>query len=112
MELERIRRRHLKPDQRRRIAERCESSGLSRSEFAKRNHLSLSSLQRWLRELQDTPKESPAVIFREVAVCPPVTPPALQSWAVEVVGPDGTTIRCREGWALEELAQLLRSRAC
>jgi hypothetical protein len=36
------------PEERRRIAERCESSGLSQREFARRHRLSLSSPRRWL----------------------------------------------------------------
>jgi transposase-like protein len=59
MELERITRRYLKPEERRQIAERCESSGLSRSEFARRHWISLSSLQRWLSEARNAPKEVP-----------------------------------------------------
>jgi transposase-like protein len=73
MELERITRRYLKPEQRRRIAERCERSGLTRSEFARRHGISLSSLQRWLSEARAAPKEVPAVVFREVTVSPPLS---------------------------------------
>ncbi len=85
---------------------------MSRSEFARRNHVALSSLQRWLRELQNTPKESQTVVFREVAVCPPVTAPTAQVWAIEIVGPDGTTIRLRESLTVAEVAQFLSGRAC
>ncbi len=70
MEPERITRCYLKPEERRRIAERCESSGLSRSEFARRHQISLSSLERWLSEARNAPKEVPAVVFREVTVSP------------------------------------------
>ncbi|MBM3458437.1 MAG: transposase [Armatimonadetes bacterium] len=111
MNLERPTRRHLKPDERRRVAERCESSGLAGSEFARRHGIPLSSLRRWVRELRNTPKESPAVVFHEVAVCPPWTGSA-SPWAVEIVGRDGVTVRCRERLPVEELARLLRGGAC
>jgi hypothetical protein len=112
MEPERIPRRHLKPEERRRIAERCERSGLSRSEFARRHRVSLSSLQRWLAEVRSARKEGPAVLFREVALSPPLVAVPSVGWAVEVVSPDGMTVRCREGLPIEDLARLLRDRAC
>lgn len=112
MEPERITRRHLNPEERRRIAEHCESSGLSRREYARRHRLSLSSLQRWLSEARNGHKEVPAVMFREMMVSPLPLAASSPGWAVEVVGPDGMTIRCREGLCIEDLARLLRDRAC
>ena len=112
MNPERRTRQHLKPDQRLRIAERCENSGLAPSEFASRHRIPVSSLQRWLRELRNTPKETPAAVFREVAVCPPLAGSASQPWALEIVGPDGMTVRCRERLSIEDLACLLRGRGC
>jgi hypothetical protein len=112
MEPERITRRYLKPEERRRIAEHCESSGLSQSEFARRHRLSLSNLQRWLAEARNAPKKVPAVVFREITVSPSPVAASSPGWAVEVVGPDGMTVRCREGLSIEDLARLLRGRAC
>jgi hypothetical protein len=112
MKPERITLRHLKPEQRRRIAERCERSGLSQSEFARRHRISLSSLQRWLSEARNAPKKVPASVFREVTVSPlPASAPS-PGWAVEIVGPDGMTVRCRDGLSIEDLARLLRGLAC
>jgi len=112
MEPERVVRRHLKPGERRRIAELCERSGLSHSEFAKRHGYSPSSLQRWLSEARSAPGDVPAVVFREVEVSPSLTVSTSAAWAIEVVGPDGVTVRCRERLSVEELAQLLKGRAC
>ena len=58
------------------------------------------------------PKEVPAVVFREVAVSPALTASALPAWSVEVVGPDSVTVRSRERLSIEDLARLLRGRAC
>jgi len=112
MKPERVTRRHLKPEERRRVAELCDRSGLTRGEFAKRHGISLSSLQRWLSEARSALGDVPAVVFREVAVCPPLTASVLPAWAVEIVGPDGVTVRCRERLPIEELTQLLRGRPC
>lgn len=112
MKLERIARRYRKLEERRRIADRCETSGLSRSEFARRQRISLSSLQRWLAEARNVPKEVPAVVFREVAVSSPLTVSAPLAWAVEIVSPDGVTVRCRDGLSGDDLSRLLRGPRC
>ncbi len=112
MKLERIARRHLKPEERLRIAQRCQSSGLSQSEFARRHRISLSSLQRWLTEARNPTKEVPGVAFQEVKIAPSVAEAIPSVWAMEIVGPDGMTVRCRDGLSLEDLTGLLRGRAC
>jgi len=112
MKLERIARRYRKLEERRRIADRCETSGLSRSEFARRHGISLSSLQRWLAEAHNAPKEVPALVFREVAVSPPLTVSASPAWAVEIVSPDGVTVRCRDGFSVDDLSCLVRGPRC
>jgi hypothetical protein len=112
MNLERITRRYRKLEERRRIAERCESSALGRSEFARLHQISLSSLQRWLAEARNATKEVPAVVFREVAVSPPLTVSASTAWAVEIVSPDGVTLRCRDGLSVDDLSRLLRGPRC
>ena len=112
MKLERTPRRHLKPQERLRIAERCQSSGLSQSEFARRCRISLSSLQRWLAEARDSSKEVPGVAFQEVKIAPLVEGVISSVWAMEIVSPDGMTVRCRDGLSLEDLVGLLRGRGC
>jgi transposase len=112
MEPERVTRRRRNPEERRRIAELCERSGLSQSEFAKHHSLSLSSLQRWLAEARSGCSDVPAVVFREVGVSPPPALSASAMWAIELVSPDGVTVRYREPLSFEELSRLLRDRTC
>ena len=112
MNRERHARRHLKREERQRIADLFNESGLTHREFARRHHVSLSSLQRWLSEARNRPRHGPAVVFREMTVPPPLAPLSSPAWAVEIVGPDGTTIRCREAWSREDLVLLLRGRGC
>lgn len=112
MKTEPATRRHFKPQERLRIAESCESSGLTRSEFARRNQVSLSSLQRWLAESRSVPKESAPVFFQEVSISPPLGVPASKGWAAEIIAPDGMTVRLREQMSVEDLVRLLRGRAC
>lgn len=112
MKPERTTRRHLKPQERLRIAERCQGSGLSQSEFARRYRVSLSSLQRWLAEARNPAKEVPVVAFQEVRIAPLVAGAIPSVWAMEIVSPDGMTVRCRDGLSLKDLAGLLRGRAC
>jgi len=40
---------------------------------------------------------------------PPLAAASSPGWAVEVVGTDGMTVRCREGLSIEDLARLLLS---
>jgi transposase-like protein len=112
MDNERRPRRYLKPEERRRMAELCSQSGLTQREFAKRHQVSLSSLQRWLSEQRTERRDMPAVVFREMSVPPPLTSSPSSAWAVEIVGPDGTIIRCRDAWSFESLVLLLQGRAC
>jgi hypothetical protein len=112
MKLQRIPRRYLKPQERRRIAERCERSGLSRREFARRRRISVTSLNRWFSEARNDRKEVGPVFFREVTASPPLPPAPSGVWAVEIVGPSGVTVRCREGMSVQDLALLLGSRTC
>ncbi len=54
-------------------------------------------------------KEVAPVLFRELRV-PPVRMSAAVPWAVEIVGPDGLVIRCREPLQFRDVAWLLRGR--
>ena len=105
-------RRYLGPDERRRVAERFESGGLTRREFAKRHRISLSSLNRWLAEARHASGVEHPVVFHEVAVSPPIPPAVPMDWAVELTSPDGISIRCRESLSVHDLARLLRGGAC
>jgi hypothetical protein len=72
MEHERSTRRYLRREQRRRIAERCRTSGLGPGDFARRQGYALSSLQRRLAKER---REPPDLVFQEVAL-PVPTPSA------------------------------------
>jgi hypothetical protein len=99
-------------EERRRIAELCESSGVAPRDFARQHRIPLSSLQRWLAEARSARKEVPAVIFHEVSVSPRLGISASCAWAVEIVGPDGMTVRCRDGLSIDDLSLLLRGPRC
>jgi hypothetical protein len=104
-----------KRHQRRTAAERIEileqfrDSGLTRRAFSQTHDVALSTLSKWLTDTKRKPKAASRVLFRELRF--PLAPaaPAMQ-WAVEIVGPDGVMIRCRESLALSDVAWLLRGR--
>ena len=98
--------------QRARIVRRFQRSGLNRTEFARRQGLALSTLDRWLGEARHAPQRPPAVSFSEIHLKPPLLPEATTPWAVEIVTSKGLTVRCRDPLAAQELALLLRSTSC
>ena len=89
------------------ILDEFHRSGLTRLAFSRTHNVALSTLSKWLTNAKR--KSSAPVLFRELRVpqVPSVTP---MSWAVEIVGPDGLMIRCREALPLEEVSWLLRGR--
>ena len=83
-------------------------SGLTRKAFAKSHDIPASTLNNWLTAARRVSKNSPPVLFREMRL-PAVHALGLQ-WAMEVMGPDGLMIRCREPLPIQDLAWLLRGR--
>ena len=61
---------------------------------------------RWLTATRATPRRTP-VIFREVRLAGVASAPAI-TWAMEVEGAGGLTVRCREALLVQDLAMLLR----
>lgn len=114
MEIERIfrRRRYLNPSERRQVTKQFERSGLTCRDFARRHHLSLSSLTRWLSEARRPPDSESPVVFSEVTISPPLSPLLGTAWAVELIGRDGITIRLRDELQVRDLVELLRGKAC
>lgn len=104
-----------KRNQRRTRAERVEileqfhRSGLTRKAFSQSYHVALSTLSKWLTNEKRASTARPPMIFREVTV-PIASPHPPTQWAVEIVAPDGVTIRCREALPLQDVAWLLRGR--
>jgi transposase len=85
-------------------------SGLDRRAFCKREGIPLSTLDWWQHKAKQGGQESAGVEFREVRV-EPMAGPAM-NWSVEILSPDGWTLRCREGWAASDMARLLKSLKC
>jgi hypothetical protein len=91
------------------MVERFQRSGLTRKAFAAQEGVARSTLDFWLYVASHRPGPSP-VLFREVQVSFPAAQPA--GWAMEIEGPDGLKIRCREALSAAELARLLRGAKC
>lgn len=84
-------------------------SGLTRARYAQRTGIALATLDKWLREARGVTGARAPVVLRELKVAPSAGGSA---WSVEVVGPDGLTIRFRESVSIAELAGLLRGNGC
>ena len=106
----RRRRRHT-PAQRARIVAGFYSSGLSRALFARHEGLVLSTLDRWLAEAKSARKGQSPVVFEELRVAPSM-PGAAPAWALEIITPEGLTVRLRESFGVRELARLLSRSRC
>jgi lambda repressor-like predicted transcriptional regulator len=97
--------------QRARVIERFQGSGLTRRAFARKSGIALSSLNRWLAQAKSTAKAPFPVRFRELKLPPLLAAPAL-GWAMEIVSPQGLTLRCREPIEVQDLMFLLRGGSC
>lgn len=97
------------PAERAETLEEFHRSGLTRLAFSRSHNLALSTLSKWLYNAKHKKKESVPVLFRELRV-PQVPMAAGMGWAVEIVGPDGLVIRCREALPLHDVSWLLRGR--
>jgi hypothetical protein len=95
------------PAQRAEIVELFHRSGLTRIAFAQSQGIPISSLSKWLTASHASKSASP-VLFREVRL--PIVPSSGLQWAMEVVCPDGVTVRCREPLPVADVAWLLRGR--
>jgi hypothetical protein len=84
---------------------RYHRSQLSQREFAQREGLVLSTLLRWLR--QERTAEKPPMRFQEVIV--PTTP---ERWALEVVSPQGWTVRVQRAADLPSVSAVLSVLPC
>jgi hypothetical protein len=103
-----IRQQHRLPaDQRKGMVEQFRRSGLTRSAFSQQYGVPLATLSWWLAKTKRASNLPVPVLFREVMMEPPAAELA-DPWAMEVVGPSGLTIRCREALAVRDLARLLR----
>jgi hypothetical protein len=94
--------------QRAEIVEQFHHSGVTRIAFAQAQGIPISTLNKWLTAAAHASKNASPVLFREVRL--PIVPSSESEWAMEVVCPDGVTVRCREPLAVAEVVWLLRGR--
>ena len=98
-------RRRWTSKQRQKLLARFHESQLTQRDFANHHGVGLSTLSKWLRVESEAP--SPPMKFQEVTL-----PKISQRYAVEVVSPQGWTVRLQNGSELQELPALLRALPC
>jgi transposase-like protein len=98
-------RRRLTPKQRQRLVAQFHKGQLTQRDFASRHGVGLSTLSKWLRCENKT--AMPSVEFQEVTL--PHTP---LRYSVELVSPQGWTIRLQNTVDVESLPQLLQALPC
>ena len=98
-------RRRWTTKQRQRLLARFHESQLTQRDFAGKHGVGLSTLSKWLRVESEAP--SPPMKFQEVTL-----PNVSQRYAVEVVSPQGWTVRLQNGSDVQELPALLRALPC
>jgi transposase-like protein len=99
------RRQRLTPQQRQRLLARYHRGRLGQREFAARHGVGLSTLAKWLQ--QERRAGQPAVRFEEVML-----PNSPMRWALEIVNPQGWTVRLAQSSDLETLCPLLLPLPC
>ena len=94
------------------MVERFRGSGQTRRAFCESEGIAKSTLDWWLRKSQVRPRSrKKRVAFREVALVSTGAAGA-GNWAMEVVSPQGWTIRSRQTLSVEEVARLVREPRC
>ncbi len=91
------------------LIERFRNSGLTRKSFSHAYGIATSTLSKWLTDAKRKSSPSVPVVFKELRVRE-VSAASSDAWAVEIVGPDGVLVRCRESLPLQDLSWLLRGR--
>jgi transposase-like protein len=100
-----VRRHHLTLQQRQRLLARYHRGQLGRREFAARHGVGLSTLGKWLE--QERAAGQPSISFKEVML-----PNSPMRWALEIVNPQGWTVRLAQSSDLETLCPLLLPLPC
>src|SRR5271157_6475504 len=98
-------RRRWTSKERQRLLARFHKSQLTQRDFANRHGVGLSTLSKWLRV--ESEATSPPIKFQEVTL--PNMPPR---YAVEVVSPQGWTVRLQTSSEIETLSQVLQALPC
>jgi transposase-like protein len=100
-----VRRHRLTLQQRQRLLARYHRGQLGQKEFAARYGVGLSTLGKWLQ--QERTGGQPSVSFAEVML-----PNSPMRWALEIVNPQGWTVRLAQSSDLETLCPLLLPLPC
>jgi lambda repressor-like predicted transcriptional regulator len=104
------RQRRSTPAEKAEVLEQFHRSGLSRTAFSRNCGIALSTLNKWLTNARRKSEGAGApIVFTELKT-PPLAAAAAIPWAVEMIGVDGLTVRCREPLPLQDMAWLLRGR--
>jgi transposase-like protein len=98
-------RRHWTSKQRQRLLARYHQGHLTLRDFATRHGVGLSTLSTWLRLERDAIPVK--VKFQEVQLPNPTS-----RWPVEVVSPQGWTVRLQNGSDVQHLTELLQALPC
>ena len=97
------------PEERVEILETFRRSGLNRRAFSQTHGIALNTLNKWLTNARNGGTAPKPVLFRELKIQQaPLS--VTMAWAVEIVSPDGLTVRCREALPLQDVSWLLRGR--
>lgn len=92
------------------MVERYRRSGQTRRGFCESERVAKSTLDWWLRKSKGPRSRKKRVAFREVALVS--TDVGAGNWVMEVVSPQGWTIRSRQTLSVEQMARLLREPRC
>jgi len=98
--------RRTPPEKRIRIIEQFERSGQTRRTFSQQSGVPLSTLGKWLKDSRNSRNHTTPVLFQEVAL-PDTHSDVSTPWAMELVGPTGILIRCRDSLTIQEAILLL-----
>ena len=98
-------RRRLTSQQRQRLLARFRQSQMTQRDFATRCGFGLSTLSKWLRCEDKT--TLPPLKFQEVTL-----PHTSMCYAVELISPQGWTVRLQNTFNIDSLAQLLQALPC
>jgi hypothetical protein len=90
------------------MVDRFRRSGKTRRAFCESEGIAKSTLDWWLRNGKRASRKK-RVAFRELAV---VATRAGADWCMEIVSPQGWTIRSRQALSVEEMARLFREPGC
>jgi hypothetical protein len=92
------------------MVEQFRQSGLDRRAFCEREGIALSTLDFWRHKAKRLGQETPRIAFSEVRMEPASSP--VVNWGLEILSPDGWTLRCRDGLEAADMTRLLKSLKC